>query len=156
MVRLGAENPSLLTCSDVDVLWRVAAAFAQTDRPGRATDAYRYILTNCNDANERLATVQMALPLLPKSDLQQLLALERTGQNGVGEFQPVRVDIARQAVADGGSNRCAWVYTACPSSRAKPISVRWARSASEIASAVGAEIAAISAMPTLAAFIAIS
>ena len=83
---------------------RPAAAFAQTDRPGRATDAYRYILTNCNDANERLATVQMALPLLPKSDLQQLLALERTGQNGVGEFQPVRVDIARQAVADGGSN----------------------------------------------------
>ncbi|WP_052194979.1 tetratricopeptide repeat protein [Aureimonas altamirensis] len=104
VVRLGAENPSLLTCSDVDVLWRVAAAFAQTDRPGRATDAYRYILTNCNDANERLATVQMALPLLPKSDLQKLLALERTGQNGVGEFQPVRVDIARQAVADGGSN----------------------------------------------------
>ncbi|UHD46122.1 cellulose synthase [Aureimonas altamirensis] len=104
VVRLGADNPSLLTCSDVDVLWRVAAAFAQTDRPARATDAYRYILTNCNDANERLATVQMALPLLSKSDLQQLLSLERTGPNGVGEFQPVRVDIARQAVADGGSN----------------------------------------------------
>ncbi|MCM2505966.1 tetratricopeptide repeat protein [Aureimonas altamirensis] len=104
VVRLGADNPSLLTCSDVDVLWRVAAAFAQTDRPARATDAYRYILTNCNDANERLATVQMALPLLPRSDLDQLLALERTGQNGVGEFQPVRVDIARQAVADGGAN----------------------------------------------------
>lgn len=104
VVRLGADNPSLLTCSDVDVLWRVAAAFAQTDRPARATDAYRYILTNCNDANERLATVQMALPLLPRSDLDQLLALERTGQNGVGEFQPVRVDIARQAVADGGEN----------------------------------------------------
>ena len=32
VVRLGAETPSLLTCSDADVLWRVAEAFVKTGK----------------------------------------------------------------------------------------------------------------------------
>ena len=55
-----SANPSLLTCADVDVLWRVGEAFAQSDRPIRAKDAYLYILNTCKDDAVRLATVQKA------------------------------------------------------------------------------------------------
>lgn len=102
VVRVAAETPSLLTCSEVDVLWRVAEAFAMTDRPGRARDAYLYVLRNCTDAAERLATVQKALPLLPRQDLDQLLATEKTGPDGTGEFASVRADLLRESVAAGG------------------------------------------------------
>ncbi|MDY6962585.1 MAG: hypothetical protein SV862_11905, partial [Pseudomonadota bacterium] len=60
VIDLGATNPLLLNCSEVDVLWRVAEAFANTDRAQRAVDAYRYILTTCTDPAERLATLQKA------------------------------------------------------------------------------------------------
>ncbi|KAA0968442.1 tetratricopeptide repeat protein [Aureimonas fodinaquatilis] len=104
VVRLGAENPELLTCGDVDVLWRVAKAFAGTGRDSRAVDAFRYILTNCENPQERAATVQMALPLLSEQELNQLLTLERTGPDGVGEFTAIRGDIVRQKIASGGAD----------------------------------------------------
>lgn len=101
VIRVGSENPQLLTCSEVDVLWRVAEAFASTERQDRALDAYRYILTNCDNPRERLATVQNASQLLEQPQLDELLALERTDANGVGEFMSVRDDIARDLVARG-------------------------------------------------------
>ena len=104
VVRVAAETPSLLTCADVDVLWRVARAFARTDRPTRSLDAYRYVLDNCDDANERLATVQMANEDLDRAAVDQLLALERTGPDGTGEFRAVRIDFARSAIAAAGDD----------------------------------------------------
>lgn len=99
VVRLATDNPSLLTCSDVDVLWRLARAFVGTDRPERGRDAYLYILTNCGNTGERLATIQMASQFLPRADLDPLLATERKTQQGVGEFQAVRDDLARRSFA---------------------------------------------------------
>ncbi|MDI6027550.1 cellulose synthase [Corticibacterium sp. UT-5YL-CI-8] len=99
VVRVASTNPSLLTCGDIDVLWRVAEAFAQSDRKDRAKDAYSYILRNCTNPEERLATVQKAMPLLPRSDLNTLLALERKAPDGTGEFAILRDDLARQSVA---------------------------------------------------------
>ena len=61
VVRLGAETPSLLTCSDADVLWRVAEAFVKTKRVQRAKDAYGYMLANCSDGPVRVDNVQKAL-----------------------------------------------------------------------------------------------
>jgi tetratricopeptide (TPR) repeat protein len=101
VIRIGSENPHLLTCTEVDVLWRVAEAFASTERQDRALDAYRYILTNCDNPRERLATVQNASQLLAQRQLDELLALERTDANGVGEFLSVRDDVARNIVARG-------------------------------------------------------
>lgn len=98
MVRVAAETPSLLTCSEVDVLWRLARAFAETQRLDRALDAYRYILTSCDNSGERLATMQMAVQRLKRPAVGTLLALERTGADGIGEFASVRFDVARQAV----------------------------------------------------------
>ncbi|MNU68091.1 Tetratricopeptide repeat protein [compost metagenome] len=102
VVDTAANNPGLLTCSEVDVLWRVADAFANTDRMGRARDAYLYILNNCTVASDRLATVQKASALLPAEMMNDLLAKEKPGADGQLEFEPVKNDLARQFVAKAG------------------------------------------------------
>lgn len=104
VVRLGAETPSLLTCSDADVLWRVAEAFVKTDRMQRAKDAYGYMLDNCTDAPVRVATVQKASTLLDYEDMQDLLSRERAGPDGVKEFDAIRADLARRFVGEGDEN----------------------------------------------------
>lgn len=100
VIDVGASNPALLNCSEVDVLWRVAEAFANTERPQRAVDAYSYILSNCTDAGERMATVQKAATVLPYSQVEPLLALEKPTEGGGGEFDSIRDDLARRFVSE--------------------------------------------------------
>lgn len=100
VVQLAAETPSLLTCSEVDVLWRVAEAFDHTDRVPRARDAYLYILKNCDNAAERLATIQKASALLPYATMQDLLAQEKPVATGGREFDSIRDDLSRRFVAE--------------------------------------------------------
>lgn len=104
VIRIGSVTPSLLTCGDVDVLWRVAEAFAKTQRPDRAKDAYGYVLKNCDNPQERMATLQKALPLLARAPIDDLLALERKGADGKGEFDSIRGDIARQSMANADAD----------------------------------------------------
>ena len=80
VVDIAAETPSLLTCAYVDVLWRVAEAFANTERVPRAKDVYVYILTSCNDPAERLATVQKAADVLPEADFDCAPRLRARGR----------------------------------------------------------------------------
>lgn len=101
VVSLAADTPSLLTCSDVDILWRVAEAFAGTDRATRARDAYTYVLRNCTDVPERVATIQKAAVLLGYADMQELLGFEKTLPDGTREFESIRDDLARRFVAAG-------------------------------------------------------
>ncbi|TRL42634.1 tetratricopeptide repeat protein [Rhizobium straminoryzae] len=100
VIELGASNPNLLNCSDVDVLWRIAESFVRTERRQRGVDAYRYILQHCDNPQERLATAQKALDLLPLADVKPLLALERTLPDGQPEFASLRDGLARRAVAE--------------------------------------------------------
>ncbi|PTE10119.1 tetratricopeptide repeat protein [Mesorhizobium helmanticense] len=104
VIRIGSTSSSLLTCGDVDVLWRVAEAFANTHREDRARDAYLYVLNNCKKPEERIATVQKALPLLSRPNLEQLLATEQKTADGKGEFSAIRGDIARQSLADADAD----------------------------------------------------
>jgi tetratricopeptide (TPR) repeat protein len=104
VVQIGAGTPSLLTCADIDILWRVAEAFVQTDRMQRAQDAYAYILKSCTNPQERLATMQKASALLPYAPMQVLLGLERPDGNGGREFDSIRNDLARSFVAAGNGN----------------------------------------------------
>lgn len=101
---VASENPGLLTCSEVDVLWRVAEAFARTEKLERARDAYGYVLTNCQNPAERLATVQKASTLLPLEMMDDLLSREKPGPDGQLEFEPVKDDLARQFVAKAGED----------------------------------------------------
>ena len=99
VIRLAAATPSLLNCADVDVMWRVAEAFAKTDRSRRAMDAYGYVLKNCEDPQQRIATIQKAAPLLTYGNMQTLLAFEKT-TDGKPEFDSIRNELARRFVAD--------------------------------------------------------
>lgn len=105
VIRIASENPQLLTCAEVDVLWRLGAAFGNTERFQRSRDVYRYVLTNCDNPKERLATMQNASTVLPRTMVDELMALERTDSAGVGEFEPVRDTVARNAVARGGKDK---------------------------------------------------
>ena len=98
VITVAAGTPSLLTCQNVDMLWRVAQAFAETNRVNRARDAYGYILANCDDEAERLATAQKALALLPDADLAELFRFERVSASGMKEFDPIRLELARRRV----------------------------------------------------------
>jgi hypothetical protein len=102
VIQIASSTPNLRTCGDIDVLWRTAEAFAATDRKNRAADAYRYILTNCTDKKERAATMQKAAVVLPRSDLDALLALARTSLDG-DDLQTLHEYVARGAVAETGS-----------------------------------------------------
>lgn len=104
VIDIGSKNPSLLTCSDIDILWRVAEAFIRTDRAKRGQDAYNYILRACTNPQERLATVQKAAALLPYQSMQDLLALEKPDGNGGREFDSIRTDLARRFVAAGNED----------------------------------------------------
>ncbi len=104
VIDIGARTPSLLTCSNIDVLWRVAEAFIRTDRAARGQDAYKYVLKTCTNPQERLATVQKAAALLPYQPMQDLLALEKPDGNGGREFDSIRTDLARRFVAQGNDD----------------------------------------------------
>lgn len=99
VLSVAANYPDLLTCESIDNLWRLAEAFASTGNTQRAVDAYSYVLANCSDAAQRLATVQKAMTLLDRAALDPLLALERKDADGRGEFSELRIDLARRAVA---------------------------------------------------------
>jgi len=93
VIRIGTETPALLTCANVDALWRVAEAFVQTGAPERARDAYSYVLANCTNPAERVGTMQKALATLSEAQLAPLLAQERQS-----EFSGIRDEIARRRV----------------------------------------------------------
>jgi cellulose synthase operon protein C len=103
VVSVAAENPALLTCADVDVLWRLAEAFAATDRPDRATDVYGYILDTCTAVPDRLASIEKASLVLDRPRLDALLARERPGASDDPEFANIRLELARRAVAAAGA-----------------------------------------------------
>ncbi|MGR9135361.1 cellulose synthase [Rhizobium leguminosarum] len=104
VVDIAAATPSLLTCSEVDVLWRVAEAFIQTERAKRGQDAYTYILKNCTNPAERQATVEKASTLLGYQPMQALLTLERPAADGSKEFDAIRDNLARRFMAEGNDD----------------------------------------------------
>ncbi|AYG69574.1 MULTISPECIES: cellulose synthase [unclassified Rhizobium] len=104
VIDVGANTPSLLTCSDIDILWRVAEAFIRSDRAARGEDAYKYVLKTCTNPQERIATIQKAAGLLPYQPMQDLLSLEKPDGNGGREFDSIRTDLARRFVAQGNED----------------------------------------------------
>ncbi|MGV8841138.1 MAG: cellulose synthase [Bauldia sp.] len=99
-----AQNPTLLVCPEMDVMWRVAEAFALTDREARAFDVYTYILQNCDVPSERLATMQKALGHLGRDDFRTLYRYERAGAGATAEFDPIRTEEARMDLVIGAED----------------------------------------------------
>jgi tetratricopeptide (TPR) repeat protein len=98
VVSLAGANQNLLVCREIDILWRVAEAFASLEDKEQAFEVYRYVLSNCEDARERLATVQKASVTLPGDYLDRLIAAGKRLKSGGAEFESVKIDLVRRDI----------------------------------------------------------
>jgi tetratricopeptide (TPR) repeat protein len=105
VISLATENQDLLVCREIDVLWRVAEAFASTEDADRAIEVYRYILTNCDNPKERLATVQKASVALPAKSVADLIAMGKRRAGGGAEFDQVKLDLIRRSIGEVASGK---------------------------------------------------
>lgn len=103
VIALAADNPDLLVCENIDILWRLAAAFAATGKPDRARDVYGYIINSCNDPAARQASLEKALGQLDRPHLETLLSRGKPdAATGAPEFRTIRLELARRALAGTG------------------------------------------------------
>jgi tetratricopeptide (TPR) repeat protein len=91
--------PSMLTCDNIEMLWRVAEAFARTGSEQRAVDAETYIVENCPGAAPKVAALQKALEFLPLARVEALLARASDPPASDPAFDVVRLEIARRQVS---------------------------------------------------------
>jgi tetratricopeptide (TPR) repeat protein len=94
-----AEDPAAIDEKDVEALWTVAAAYAQTSQPGKAVAVYQSILNTSDDPNQRIATIQKAMSTLRMTDAEKLIAMARPKAEGRSEFEAVAVDITRARIS---------------------------------------------------------
>ncbi|WP_180899218.1 tetratricopeptide repeat protein [Martelella soudanensis] len=104
VIDLASQSPSILTCAEINVLWLVGEAFAKTDKLGRAMDDYTYIMKNCDATQERLATLQKALAVMPYDDMKTLIGYERPGESDMPEFQEISENLLRDRMAEAGDD----------------------------------------------------
>lgn len=91
-------HAEILTCSTIDLDWRVAEAFAALGLLQRAYEVDAAILNTCKNRDERLATVRKAVELLAGADVERLIAMGQPLADGSGEFDAVKLDLARQSL----------------------------------------------------------
>jgi tetratricopeptide (TPR) repeat protein len=89
------RDPASFSSDDLDLSWRLAEAAGRTGAGARALDLYRGALATTTGAEERVGTLSRALAVLGPEGIEPLLAMERPGRDGGGEFAGVRLDRAR-------------------------------------------------------------
>jgi tetratricopeptide (TPR) repeat protein len=104
VLAIATDDPSVLTCANIDVLWRVAEAFAGSERMDRARDVYIYVLENCTNEKERLATMDKASALLPVDMVTSLFRYARQQEGGDDEFAQIRLNLIRRSVGAANEN----------------------------------------------------
>lgn len=106
VVDLASATPGLMTCGNLDAMWRTAEALAATDDEPHAVDAYRYILSSCAKPETRLATIQKASLVVKSPEaMDGLLRLGRRQPNGVNEFGDIRLDATRARIGEAAAGR---------------------------------------------------
>ena len=100
VLELANAHPDMVACSGMEVSWRVVEAFVGAGLPQRAFDVDAAILTTCKDRHDRLATVRKAVGVLSPADVERLIAMGAVLADGSREFDPVRLDLARQLIGD--------------------------------------------------------
>jgi hypothetical protein len=98
--KIAERDPMLIGADDLEITWRIAEAAAKTGGRDRALELYRLALAGARTAEERSGTVRKALAAMGADAAGPLLADERIGPDGKGEFEPLRVDVARAALGD--------------------------------------------------------
>ena len=113
VVDIAAANRGLMTCGSVDALWRTAEALVHLDDEPHAVDAYRYVLANCANPQERLATVQKAAALVKAPEaMDALMRMGRRTSAGTGEFEQVRLDDVRRTIGAAAAGQAGAAPTA--------------------------------------------
>ncbi|MEN3794795.1 hypothetical protein [Fulvimarina sp. MAC3] len=109
-LKVARERPTLLVCEEMDALWRVGEAFARTKDYANAFDLYSYILKNCSNENERIATLQKAASLLPQKGTDALVASldgDLADEISGYRFADIRASIAKSMTSTIGRKRIA-------------------------------------------------
>lgn len=115
---LGAKKPEdiaalyrrdseALDPNDVESIWAIADALADSGSGAEALSLYRSILESSADAGARRATIQKAIARLKMAQVEELIAMGRgeterkTGAaaDTAAEFEPIRTDITRAQIA---------------------------------------------------------
>ncbi len=84
---------------DAAALWVIAEAYARENDCGEATVIYRSILTGHDDPNERRATIEHAIALVPMAAVEKLVAMAHRDGQGVSEFAPIAIDVTRARIS---------------------------------------------------------
>lgn len=100
VVKTAERDPLLVGADDLDVTWRIAEAFAKTGARDHALELYKLALAGAKTAEERSGTVRKALAAMGAEAAGPLFADERKDPDGSGEFDGLRVDVARAALGD--------------------------------------------------------
>lgn len=99
VVALYRADPGALEPTDVESVWLVADALAATGAGEDAFDLYKSVLDGSADAGARLATIQKAMSHLKMDQAERLIGMGRMNQEGVSEFDAIRLDITRARIA---------------------------------------------------------
>ncbi len=100
VLKTAERDPLLVGADDLDVTWRLAEASAKTGARDHALELYKLALAGAKTAEERSGTVRKALAVLGADAAGPLFADERKDPDGKGEFEALRVDVARAALGD--------------------------------------------------------
>ncbi|MGO4568556.1 hypothetical protein AB4Z52_26755 [Rhizobium sp. 2YAF20] len=96
VITTAQQQPDLLVCSEMNTMWQVGEALAKTRDFSYSFELYKYILTHCDAAPDRMATIQKASQLLPEAGTTSLLAFGRTMPDGTSEFANLAFDSVRK------------------------------------------------------------
>ncbi|WP_131113050.1 hypothetical protein [Lichenihabitans psoromatis] len=105
VIDIATASPGLLTCGNVDAIWRTAEALAQSNDEQHAADAYRFVIASCPKPEDRLATVQKANGILKSPELIENLIQSGKRVGGHGEFDQVRFDVLRQKIGEAAAGK---------------------------------------------------
>lgn len=100
VLKTAERDPLLVGADDLDVTWRLAEASARTGARDHAMELYKLALAGAKTAEERSGTVRKALAVLGADAAGPLFADERKDPDGKGEFEGLRIDVARAALGD--------------------------------------------------------
>jgi hypothetical protein len=100
---VSAEDAAAVDEKDVEALWTVAAAYAQTSQPSKAVAVYQSILNTSDDPNQRIATIQKAMSTLRMTDAEKLIAMAPAQGRGA---QRVRGDRDRHHARPHSAPSC--------------------------------------------------
>ncbi|WP_201839764.1 hypothetical protein [Microvirga zambiensis] len=107
VLAIAESQPDMLVCADVDSMWRVAEALIQMSQEDKAQELYKYILTRCPNPDERLATIQKAMDLLPAQAVKALMAAARYRSDNGSALETVQLDLMRRQIGAVASDASA-------------------------------------------------